>query len=55
MKVIKKLNNNVVIAVDGDGRELVVIGRGVGFEKKIPYELTDLSKVDRTFYDLDKK
>ena len=54
MKVIKKLNNNVVIAVDGDGRELVVIGRGVGFEKKIPYELTDLSKVDRTFYDLDK-
>lgn len=54
MKVIKKLNNNVVIAIDGDGRELVVIGKGIGFVPKIPYELNDLSKVDRTFYDIDK-
>lgn len=51
MKITKKLNNNVALAVDGNGKELVVFGRGVGFPA-MPYELTDLSKIQRTFYDM---
>lgn len=51
MKITKKINNNVALAVDGAGKELVVFGRGVGFPA-MPYELTDLSKIQRTFYDI---
>ncbi|MDE5908114.1 MAG: PRD domain-containing protein [Lachnospiraceae bacterium] len=34
MEVIKIINNNVVSCVDKDGRELVVMGKGIGFGKK---------------------
>ncbi len=51
MKILKKINNNVVWAVDGNGENLVVFGRGLGF-KKTPYELEDLSLIERTFYDV---
>lgn len=54
MKVIKKINNNVAIGLDGNNREVVIFGRGVGFGE-IPYELTDLSKIDRTYYDIDRR
>lgn len=52
MKIIKKINNNVAIGLDGRRKELIVFGKGIGFPK-IPYELTDLSKVERTFYDIE--
>lgn len=51
MKIITKINNNAAIAVDAAGKELVVLGNGVGFPK-VPYELDDLSKIRRTFYDV---
>lgn len=51
MKITKKLNNNVALAEDGAGRELVVFGNGIGFPA-VPYVLTDLSKIQRTFYDV---
>lgn len=51
MKITKKLNNNVALAEDGSGRELVVFGTGIGF-RDVPYILTDLSKIQRTFYDV---
>lgn len=51
MKIIKQINNNAALALDGSGNEVVVLGRGVGFPK-MPYELTDLSRVERTFYDV---
>ncbi len=51
MKITKKLNNNVALAEDGAGRELVVFGTGIGF-RDVPYILTDLSKIQRTFYDV---
>lgn len=51
MKIIKKINNNVALARDNAGKELVVFGRGVGFPAT-PYELTDLSRIQRTFYDI---
>lgn len=36
MKVVKKLNNNAVLATNTHGEEVVVVGKGLGFEK-IPY------------------
>ncbi|MFQ8872836.1 MAG: PRD domain-containing protein [[Ruminococcus] torques] len=54
MKVIKKLNNNFAICMDKEGKELIAYGKGIGFPK-VPYELTDLNQIDRTFYDIDDK
>lgn len=54
MKIIKKINNNVVLGLDGSHREVILFGKGLGFEQ-IPYELTDLSKIDRTYYDIDER
>lgn len=54
MKIIKQINNNAALALDGNGNEIVVLGRGVGFPK-MPYELTDLSRIEKTFYDVDPR
>lgn len=49
MKVIKKINNNVAICLDNDNHELVAFGKGIGFGT-MPYELQDLTRVQRTYY-----
>lgn len=54
MTVLKKINNNVAICQDGNKRELIAFGKGIGFPPT-PYELTDLSKIDRTFYNVSSK
>lgn len=54
MRVIKKINNNFAICVDGENRELIAYGKGIGFPKT-PYEIEDLTVIDRTFYDIDSK
>lgn len=54
MQIFKKINNNVALARDAKGRELVVFGKGIGFPA-MPYELNDLSSVQRTFYDVNEK
>lgn len=51
MKVIKKINNNVAICLDGNNKELIAFGKGIGFPKT-PYELTDLNLIQRTFYNV---
>lgn len=51
MKIIKKINTSAAIALDSSGREIVVLGKGIGFPN-VPYELEDLSKIERTFYDV---
>jgi beta-glucoside operon transcriptional antiterminator len=53
MKVIKKINNNVAVCLDNNGRELIAFGKGIGFPS-IPYEITDLSSISMTFYRMDK-
>lgn len=52
MRVIRKINNNAAICQDNNGQELIALGKGIGFPKT-PYELTDLSKIDMTFYRID--
>lgn len=51
MIVLKKINNNVALCEDNNHRELIAFGKGIGFPPT-PYELTDLRKIDRTFYDV---
>lgn len=49
MWITKKINNNCALARDTSGQDVVVFGRGLGF-RRVPYELEDLSVIDRTFY-----
>lgn len=48
MLILKKINNNVALACNDAGDEVVVFGRGVGFPAT-PYELTDTSCIEKTF------
>lgn len=48
MKIDKILNNNVVIVTNGDGHEQVVMGRGLGFKKKLGDALDD-SLIEKIF------
>ncbi|MFC0179334.1 BglG family transcription antiterminator LicT [Thorsellia kenyensis] len=48
MKIVKIINNNVVLALNHSGNEQVVIGRGLGFQKKIG-ESVDGDKVEKIF------
>ncbi len=54
MQVIKQINNNAAVAIDGSGSQVVILGSGLGFGK-MPYELNDLSRIERTFYELDDR
>ncbi len=54
MLVTKKVNNNVAVCIDGNGRELIAFGKGIGFPK-LPYEITDMELIERTFYDVDSR
>lgn len=49
MWVVKKINNNAAICKDNNNSELIAFGKGIGFPKT-PYELSDLSKIERTYY-----
>jgi beta-glucoside operon transcriptional antiterminator len=44
MRVIKKINNNVVLAKNDKEEEVFVVGKGLGF-MKTPYELDESSQV----------
>lgn len=54
VKIIKKINNSAAIGLDSSGNELVVIGRGIGYPQ-VPYELNDLSSIEKTFYGVEPK
>lgn len=54
MQIIKKINNNAALGLDGSGTEVVVLGKGIGFPD-MPYELTDYNAIQRTFYDMDPR
>ena len=53
LKAFHKINNNAVICRDETGRELVAIGKGLGYER-LPRVLS-LDDVERTFYGIDPK
>lgn len=53
MEAVRKINNNVVICRDSRGRELIAMGKGLGFGL-IPRSIS-LSDIERTFYDVDDR
>lgn len=53
MRVVKRINNNAVLAIDSDGKQLVAMGCGLA-HAGVGEDL-DLSCVERTFYDVDSR
>lgn len=54
MKVIKRINNNYAVALDENGKKLIIYGRGVGFPKA-PYELNENLEIQEKYYTVDSK
>lgn len=53
MRLLKKINTSAALCVDDDGCQLVALGKGIGFLEtgaSVP-----LSRIDRTFYDVDQR
>ncbi len=48
MEILKKINNNVVLALDEKGQEIIVVGKGIGFTKA-PYTLSDTGLIEHVF------
>ena len=48
MKIVKAINNNVVCALDSDGQEILVMGKGIGFKAKEGQNL-DSNMVEKIF------
>ena len=49
MKVSKVINNNVVSSVDEKGKEIIVMGKGIGFQKKSGDTIED-ARVEKVFH-----
>ena len=53
MKIEKVINNNIVVSRDIDGNEIVVMGRGIGFQKKAGTEVS--SKAVEKIFKIDNE
>ncbi len=49
MKVVKVINNNVVSSVDDHECELIILGRGVGFQKSSGDEIEE-DRIEKVFH-----
>ena len=54
MKIIKVINNNVVSALDKDAKEVVIMGKGIGFQAK-PGQIVEEGRVEKVFRLEDEK
>lgn len=54
VKIDKILNNNVVQILDEDGKEVIVMGRGIAFRKKVG-DYIEKEKIDKRFFLADEK
>lgn len=48
MKIAKVINNNVISVLQADGSELVMMGRGIAFQKKVGEEV-EQEKIQKVF------
>lgn len=48
MRILKPINNNVVSAIDDDGREIIVTGKGIGFRASAGSHIPDCD-VEKVF------
>lgn len=49
MKIIRVINNNVISSIDEKGKEVVIMGKGIGFQKKAG-EAVDESAIEKIFH-----
>ena len=54
MKVKKVFNNNILCAVDPEGNEVIITGKGLGFQKHTGEEV-DENKIEKIYRMVDKK
>lgn len=54
MKIKMSYNNNIVLGIDDAGKEVVVIGKGVGFSKKTGDRI-DQKRISKVYYPEDEK
>lgn len=54
MRVKKVFNNNILCAVDEEGNEVIVTGKGLGFQKHTG-EFLDENKIEKTYRMVDKQ
>ena len=52
MEILRVFNNNLVLALDDHGRDVILTGRGLGFQAR-PGQQVDASKVVRMFVPID--
>lgn len=52
MEILRVFNNNLVLALDEHGRDVILTGRGLGFQAR-PGQQVDASKVVRIFVPID--
>ena len=48
MIIEKVINNNVITAVDDSGQELVLMGKGIGFQAKAGQSITE-DRIEKKF------
>lgn len=53
MNVVKVMNNSLILAEDENGKEVVIMGKGVGFNHR-PGDTLDMNKVQKIFVLKDK-
>lgn len=48
MKIVRIINNNVISSIDERGKEVVVMGKGIGFQRKVGEEIPS-DKIEKVF------
>ncbi len=48
LKIVKIINNNIVVSVNEEKKEVILLGKGIGFQKKPGADIDD-SKIEKTF------
>lgn len=48
MQITKVINNNVVVSLDKDGKEVVIMGRGLAFQRRAGQEIEE-EKIEKIF------
>jgi len=48
MRVVKVLNNSLVLALDDSGQETILMGKGIGYQKSIGYQFEE-NEIEKVF------
>lgn len=54
MIYIKKVLNSSVVLVDKEGQEMIALGKGIGYGKKVGDSIAD-TQIDQVFLPIDEK